>query len=65
MDECCKHMVATLFEVLDFTQDFHKNSCTSGPCQWIRRANEAAKLSKPILATEYEHLYYRQCKLFT
>ncbi|XP_053398661.1 uncharacterized protein LOC128556868 [Mercenaria mercenaria] len=49
MDGCCRHVTAMLF---DFTQDFSKKSCTSGPCQWIRRASEAAKLSQPIPATD-------------
>jgi len=26
MDGCCRHMIATLFEVLDFTQDFNKKT---------------------------------------
>ena len=52
MDGCCRHVIATLFEVLDFAQDASKKSCTSGPCQWVRRASEAAKLSQPFPATD-------------
>ena len=54
IDGCCRHVVATLFEVLDFVQDFKKTSCTSGPCMWVRRASQADQLGKPIPASQLE-----------
>ncbi|XP_052820540.1 uncharacterized protein LOC128246395 [Mya arenaria] len=54
IDGCCRHVVATLFEVLDFVKDFKKTSCTSGPCMWVRRASQANQLGKPIPASQLE-----------
>ncbi|XP_052804931.1 uncharacterized protein LOC128234619 [Mya arenaria] len=54
IDGYCRHVVATLFEVLDFVQDFKKTSCTSGPCMWVRRASQADQLGKSIPASQLE-----------
>ena len=35
-DGTCRHVVATIFELIDFINDKSKKSVTSGPCQWIR-----------------------------
>ena len=39
MDGGCRHVVATLFEVMEFLNDQNKQSVTSGECLWIRRGN--------------------------
>ncbi|KAL4235340.1 hypothetical protein ACF0H5_006975 [Mactra antiquata] len=55
LDGCCRNVVAVLFEVMDYSQDFEKTSCTSQQCVWIRRACEAQRLSKkPIPATDLD-----------
>lgn len=48
IDGCCRHVVATLFEVNDYQNDFMKVSCTSQPCSWIRRPCQADHLGKAI-----------------
>jgi hypothetical protein len=54
VDGACRHLVATLFEVIDFVQDSKKENVTSGYCKWVKRAkgNE-----DPILFTELETSY--------
>ena len=54
IDGYCRHVVATLFEVLDFLHDEGKTTCTSKPCTWRRRACEADKLTQPIPATQLD-----------
>ena len=41
MDGSCRHVVATLFEIMDFRNDQNVASVTSGPNQWIRRGTES------------------------
>ncbi|KAK7105282.1 hypothetical protein V1264_016686 [Littorina saxatilis] len=36
IDGCCRHVLATLYEVIDFRNDEHRESVTSGPCLWVR-----------------------------
>ena len=43
-DGYCRHVVATIFELMDFIDDSKKKSVTSGKCQWIRRS---ARISAP------------------
>ena len=38
VDGCCRHILAPLYEVIDFKEDQRKISVTSGPCLWMRRA---------------------------
>lgn len=45
MDGSCRHVIATLFEIIDYMQDFSKQSCTSNPCQWVKR--QTWSLDKP------------------
>lgn len=54
IDGCCRHVVATYFEALDFTQDEGKTTCTPELCKWKRRSCEADKLSQPIPATQLD-----------
>ncbi|XP_052215606.1 uncharacterized protein LOC127834067 [Dreissena polymorpha] len=54
IDGCCRHVVATLFEVLDFIENFKSTSCTSEPCLWVRRASQVDQLGKVISAVEME-----------
>ena len=51
MDGGCRHIVATLFEVCDFIHDRNRDSVTSGPCLWVKRA---ATTSEPVLVTDLE-----------
>ncbi|KAK7096242.1 hypothetical protein V1264_005559 [Littorina saxatilis] len=38
MDGCCRHILASLYEVINFVED-KQVSVTSGACQWVRRSN--------------------------
>ena len=40
MDGCCRHVIATVFEVINTSHDHAKSSVTSGPCLWVRRGQE-------------------------
>ena len=42
IDGCCRHVAATLFEVLKFQQDYDVKSVTSGKCLWVARAKPAS-----------------------
>ena len=42
MDGGCRHVVATLFEVMEFLNDQNKQSVTSQECLWIKRGNRQA-----------------------
>ena len=49
MDGGCRHIVATLFEVMEFLNDQNKQSVTSGECLGIRRGNcQAAEKAIPV-----------------
>ena len=48
MDGACRHIAATLFEVMEFLDDQHKRSVTSGECLWIRRGTALESHSIPI-----------------
>lgn len=54
IDGSCRHVVATLFEVLDFVDDYKKSSCTSVPCVWVRRASQLQQLGQPVTAADLE-----------
>ena len=54
VDGSCRHVVATLFEVLDFVDDYKKSSCTSIPCVWVRRASQLQQLGQPVTAADLE-----------
>ena len=49
-DGTCRHVVATLFEICEYSEEIHKVSVTSQPCQWTkkRKMNE----SNPKAITE-------------
>ena len=51
MDGTCRHVACTLFEVMDYISDKHKDSVTSGPCLRMRRNT---KTTQPVLVTELE-----------
>ena len=51
IDGACRHVACTLFEVMDYISDKHKDSVTSGPCLWTRRNT---KTTQPVLVTELE-----------
>ena len=46
--------MATLFEVMDFLQDSTRQSVTSGPCLWVKRASADAILHTPQEVTELQ-----------
>lgn len=48
IDGCCRHVVATLFEINDYQNDSEKKSCTSHACSWVRRSSQAENIGKPI-----------------
>lgn len=50
MDGCCRHVFATLLEILDFREDASSKSVTSGPCLWLKRA----KTKEAVLVTELQ-----------
>lgn len=54
VDGSCRHVVATLFEVLDFVDDYKKSSCTSVPCVWVRRASQLQQLGQPVTAVDLD-----------
>lgn len=37
IDGCCRHIAATLFEIIKFQEDNNLSSCTSSQCQWVKR----------------------------
>ena len=37
-DGACRHTVAAIFEIIEFSDEENKVSVTSGPCQWKRKA---------------------------
>ena len=43
MDGCCRHVAATLFEIMDFQQDHVISSVTSGKCSWIKRSKQSTE----------------------
>ena len=47
----CRHIVTTLFEVMDYIDDRNKDSVTSAPCVWVRRS---PKTTEPVLVTELD-----------
>ena len=51
LDGGCRHVVATLFEMESFFNDKKKESVTSGPCLWVKRAT---KSSEPVLVTDLD-----------
>ena len=51
IDGACRHVLATLFEIMDYISDQSKDSVTSGPCLWVRRN---VKSSVPILITDLD-----------
>ncbi len=51
MDGSCRHVVATLFEIIDFREDQNAASVTSGPNLWVRRANDT---DEAVLITDLE-----------
>lgn len=50
MDGCCRHVFATLLEILDFREDASSKSVTSGPSLWLKRA----KTKEAVLVTELQ-----------
>ena len=50
-DGYCRHVVATLFEIIQFMQDAKTKSVTSGPCLWVFKQRIA---ENPVLATELQ-----------
>lgn len=54
VDGSCRRVVATLFEVLDFVDDYKKSSCTSIPCVWVRRASQRQQLGQPVTAADLD-----------
>ena len=49
LDGCCRHVAATLFEIVEFQNDNNKSSVTSGKCAWVQRASK--KPSEAMEAT--------------
>ena len=44
-DGYCRHVVATIFELMDFFNDHKKKSVTSGRCQWVRRSIQKSAIT--------------------
>ena len=75
MDGCCRHVIATVFDIINTTQDHGKASVTSGPCLWVRRGTETEEaipvdcLETSVVTaqdTAYVHYDYftPKCKLY-
>lgn len=50
LDGYCRHVLATLYEVIDYRTD-SKTSVTSESCRWVRRATES---SNGVLLTDIQ-----------
>ncbi|KAK7112307.1 hypothetical protein V1264_011779 [Littorina saxatilis] len=50
LDGYCRHVLATLYEVIDYRTD-SKTSVTSESCRWVRRATEC---SNGVLLTDIQ-----------
>ena len=49
-DGYCRHVVAAIFELMDFINDKSKQSITSGPCQWERRKVKTSNITPITIA---------------
>ncbi len=49
IDGYCRHVVAVLFQLIQYVDDHSKKSVTSGPCLWVRRAKRS---HEPVMATK-------------
>ncbi|XP_070579172.1 uncharacterized protein [Ptychodera flava] len=54
VDGYCRHVVATLFEIMDYLQDGMRRSVTSGPCLWVRRPSQNDTVSDPQEVTSLQ-----------
>ncbi len=49
IDGYCRHIVAVLFEFMEYVDDYSKTSVTSGPCLWVRKSTH---VQESTLATK-------------
>ena len=40
-DGACRHAVAAIFEIIEYSEEAHKVSVTSQPCQWKRKSRKS------------------------
>lgn len=53
MDGGCRHVVATLFDIVECLNDFGKDTVTSQPCAWNHRSSRK-NISKEVLVSDMD-----------